>query len=306
MSPRTETSTLPGSVIWLLVAMSLVWGGNWPIMKLVMAEMPPLSFRAFCLLIGSAGLFLIAIGRGISVRVPEGQWPNLVTQAVLNMAAWNVLAVFGLRYMDSGRAAIIAYTFPVWSTLLSVWWLREPLTVRKVTGLVLGMGGMALLLGSDIAAVGRSPTGALLLSASAVCWAVGTVVMKKRPVGLSPLPLAAWQVLIASIPLSAGALMFENGPYHPFGLSPGPMFGVLYNAMGSFVFCNWAWFKIANSSSPSVSSLSTLIIPVVGVISGALLLGERPAPADLAALALVIAALATVILPPRKARRNAA
>lgn len=300
MSDRAGASTLPGSVLWLLLAMSLVWGGNWPIMKMVMAEMPPLSFRAFCLLIGSMGLFLIAIGRGIPARVPEGQWGNLVTQAVLNMAAWNVLALYGLRYMDSGRAAIIAYTFPVWSTLLSVWWLREPLTRRKIAGLALGMGGMALLLGSDIAAVGRSPAGALLLIASAICWAMGTVVMKKRPVGLSPLPLAAWQVFIASIPLSVGALAFEDGPYHPFGLSPGPMFGVLYNAMGSFVFCNWAWFRIANSSSPSVSSLSTLIIPVVGVISGALFLGERPAMTDLAALALVIAALATVILPPRR------
>ena len=295
-----SAATLPGSVIWLLVAMSLIWGCNWPIMKLVIAEMPPLSFRAFCLSVGALGLFLIARGRKIPMRVPDGQWGNLITQALLNMAAWNVLAVLGLSYMDSGRAAILAYTFPVWSTLLSIWWLREPVNTRKIAGLALGMGGMALLLGSDLALVGRSPVGALLLIASGFCWAAGTVVMKKRPVGLSPLPLAAWQVFIAAVPLTIAALLFEDGPLHPFGLSPGPMFGVFYNALGSFVFCNWAWFKIANSSSPSVSSLSTLIIPVVGVLAGALVLGERPAASDLSALVLVSAALVTVILPPRK------
>lgn len=292
----------PASMLWLLAAMSLIWGVNWTVMKVAIAEFPPLHFRAFCLVWGGAGLFAIAAFARLPMRMPRGQWPNLIVQAAFNMGVWNVLAVLGLATMDSGRAAIIAYTFPVWSTLLSVWWLREPMTARKIAGLVLGMAAIALLLANDLAAVGRSPLGATLMAGSAISWAIGTVMMRRHPVGLAPLPLTAWQTLIAAVPLTAAAMILEPGvPWYPPDMSLAAQLGVLYNVGGSFIFCIWAWFKIASIAPPSVSSLATLAIPVVGVISGALFLGERPGWTDLVALALVAAALATVLIVPRKA-----
>ena len=297
---NTRTSVLPPSIIVLVVLLALGWGANWPLMKVVMTEMAPLHFRVLCLIAGATGLFAIARANQLPIRVPQGQWPRLIAIAAFNVAAWNVLAVYGVTFMESGRAAILAYTFPVWGVLLGVWFLREPLTGRRLAGVLLGLLGMLLLLGEEIRAVGRSPTGALLLIASAISWAISTAIMKRWPVNLPTTSFTGWQMLLALVPILSGALIFEKGSFSPLELSTGPLWGLIYNAIVSSIFCNWAWIKIATHAPISVSSLSTLMIPIVGVFSGMLVLGERPQWSDFAALVLVVAALAVVLTPQRK------
>jgi len=292
--------TLPPTILVLVVLLALGWGFNWPVMKVVTIEMAPLHFRSLCLVVGAAGLFLIARANGLPVRVPKGSWPRLIAITAFNVGAWNVLAVYGVTLMESGRAAILAYTFPVWGVLLGVWVLREPLTGRRLSGVALGVGGMLLLLGSEIYAVGRSPTGALLLIASAISWAVSTAIMKRWPVDLPTTSFTGWQMLLALVPILSGALLFEEGSFSPLALSTWPFWGLVYNAFVSSIFCNWAWIKIATHAPISVSSLSTLMIPVVGVFSGMLLLGEHPRWSDVAALVLVVAALSVVLFPQRR------
>jgi len=107
-----------------------------------MAEMPPLHFRVLCLAAGAAGLSQLRGPIGLPIRVPPGGWPRLIAITLFNVAAWNVLAVYGLTFMESGRAAILAYTFPVWGVLLGVWVLREPVTGSRLAGVVLGVLGM--------------------------------------------------------------------------------------------------------------------------------------------------------------------
>jgi len=296
-----RTYALPPSIIALVVLLALGWGSNWPVMKVVMTEMAPLHFRALCLIAGAAGLFAIAQANRLTIRVPKGSWPRLVAIAAFNVAAWNVLAVYGVTFMESGRAAILAYPFPVWSVLLGVWFLREPLTGRRLAGVILGLLGMLLLLGEELQAVGRSPTGALLLVASAISWAVSTAIMKRWPVDLPTTSFTGWQMLLALVPILSGALVFEKGSFSPLGLTAWPLWGLIYNATVSSIFCNWAWIKIATHAPISISSLSTLMIPIVGVFSGMLVLGERPQWSDFAALALVVAALAVVLMPQRQA-----
>jgi len=297
----TRTYALPPSIIVLVVLLALGWGSNWPLMKVVMTEMAPLHFRVLCLTAGAVGLFAIAQANRLPIRVPQGHWPRLIAITLFNVAAWNVLAVYGVTFMESGRAAILAYTFPMWSVLLGVWFLREPLTGRRLAGVILGLLGMLLLLGDEVHAVGRSPTGALLLIASAMSWAMSTAIMKRWPVGLPTTSFTGWQMLLALVPILFGALLFEEGSFSPLALSTWPLWGLIYNAIVSSIFCNWAWIKIATYAPISVSSLSTLMIPIVGVFSGMLLLGERPQWSDLAALVLVVAALAAVLLPGRQA-----
>jgi drug/metabolite transporter (DMT)-like permease len=233
--------------------------------------------------------------------VPKGAWPRLIAITAFNVAAWNVLAVYGVTLMASGRAAILAYTFPVWSVLLGIWFLREPLTGRRLTGVALGLLAMLLLLGNEIRAVGSSPAGALLLISSAICWAISTVIMKRWPVDLPTTSFTGWQMLLALAPILAGALLFETGAFSPAGLSTWPLWGLIYSALVSSIFCNWAWLKIATHAPITVSSLSILMVPIVGVFSGMLVLGEQPQWSDFAALMLVVLALATVVLPSRQA-----
>jgi drug/metabolite transporter (DMT)-like permease len=293
--------TFPPQLVGLLIGLTLGWGFNWPAMKIVLSEMEPMRFRTLCLLFGATGLFTIARINGLPIRAPRGQWPRMIAIALVNMTGWNILAIYGIRLMASGRAAILGYTMPMWSVMLSTWLLKEPFTRRRALGTALGFSGLLLLLGEEVQAVGRSPLGAILMVAAAFSWASGTVMMKRWPVSLPTSSFTAWQMLIGVTPIAIIALTLESGTFNPFMLSLWPMLGALYNLVVAFNFCYWAWTKIALVAPVGVSSLSVMTIPVVGVFSGMLLLGEAPHWQDYAALVLVVGSLATVLLPAKGA-----
>jgi len=291
--------TFPSHLAGLLVGLTIGWGLNWPAMKIVLSEMAPMHFRTLCLGLGAAGLFSIAWAGGFRIRVPAGQWGRLVAIALFTMSGWNIFAIYGIGLLASGRAAILGYTMPAWSVLLSAWLLHEPLTGRRILGVALGGGGMLLLLGSEVQALGQSPAGALLMVAAAFCWALGAVLMKRWPVDLPATAFTAWQMLIGVVPIVTIALFFEPGSFDAFALSTWPMLSVAYNIVVAYNFCYWAWTKIVTLAPVGVASLAIMMTPVVGVFSGMLLLGEAPHWQDYAALVLVVASLATVLRPPK-------
>ncbi len=302
MKATGSPHTFPPHLVGLLIGLTLGWGFNWPMMKIALAEMEPMRFRTLCLLFGAAGLFGLARINGLSVRIPKGQWPRIIAIGLVNVAGWNIFAIYGVRLMASGRAAILGYTMPVWSVMLSTWMLNEPFTKRRALGTALGCAGLLVLLGEEVQAVGRSPLGAMLMVGAAVSWALGTVMMKRWPVSLPASSFTGWQMLIALAPIAIAGLSHERGTFNPFALSMWPMLGVLYNLLVAFLFCYWAWTRIALVAPVGVSSLSVMLIPVVGVFSGMLVLGESPRWQDYVALLLVVGALATVLLPPKETK----
>jgi drug/metabolite transporter (DMT)-like permease len=286
-----EPDHLPQRLWWLLAALTLAWGFNWTAMKVALAGVPPWTFRTLCLGLGSAVLFLVLRAGGHALTVPPGQRVRLAVLAFFNITCWNLLVAFGMTMIPSGRAAILAYTMPVWAVPLSIWVLGERLTSRKLLGLVLGMAGLALLVGDVFA----SP-GTLLVLGAAISWAIGTVLQKRYPMAMPNGAYTAWIMLLGGVPIFAGALLFEDlGALREIGLWPA--LAVAYNVIVAFAFAHWAWIKIATSVPVSVFSISMLIIPVVGVLSGMLFLGERPSWSEYAALLLILCALATVIRP---------
>jgi drug/metabolite transporter (DMT)-like permease len=292
-----SSQTLPRSMWVLLSLLTLGWGFNWPMMKMTLAELPVWTFRGLCVAAGAIGLFLLARAGGQPIRVPAGQRGRLVVISICNVTLWNILIGYGLQMLPAGRSAILAYSMPVWAVLLSVFVLNEKLTRRRILGLVLGMAGMALLLGGEMSLMRVSPLGAVLVLGGAISWALGTVLMRRYPMNLGTSALTAWQLLVGGLPIMVGALVIDWGHWQPIGVRA--MIGLVYNMTFVFIFCYWAWFRIATTAPPGVSSLSTLMIPIVGVFSGIWLLGESPQWQEYAALGLVIAALATVLIPPR-------
>jgi drug/metabolite transporter (DMT)-like permease len=286
-----EPDHLPQRLWWLLAALTIAWGFNWTAMKVALTEVPPWTFRTLCLGLGSGVLFALLKAGGHSLAVPKGQWPRLWALAFFNITFWNVLVAFGLTLIPSGRAAILAYTMPVWAVPLSMWVLGERPTRRKLLGLVLGMAGLALLTGDVFA----SP-GTLLLLGAAISWAIGTVLQKRFPMSMPNGAYTAWIMLLGGVPIFACAAAFDD-PAALRAIGVWPALGVLYNVLVAFAFAHWAWIKIATSVPVSVFSISMLIIPVVGVLSGMLFLGERPSWTEYAALVLILCALATVIRP---------
>jgi len=292
----SEPQHLPRPLWWVLAALTLAWGFNWTALKVALSEVPPWTFRTLCLGLGSAVLFAALRAGRQPLAVPKGDRARLALLAVLNISCWNMLIAFGVALIPSGRAAILAYTMPVWAVPLSMWLLGERVTARKLTGLALGLAGLALLLGENFLTLGAAPLGSLLVLGAALTWALGTVLQKRYPVGMAVGPYTAWIMLLGGVPIFVGAALLED--WRALAqVSLWPALGVAYNVFIAFAFAHWAWIKIATSVPVSVFSISMLIIPAVGVLSGMLFLGERPSWAEYAALVFVLGALATVIRP---------
>ena len=299
MSGVRDGGQLPRSLWLMLAGLTFAWGFNWTAIKVALTEVPPLTFRTICLGAGSAVLFAVMRAGRQPLIVPRNQWPRLMLLAFFNVTCWNVLVVFGVAMIPSGRASILAFTMPAWAIPLSVWLLGERMNGRRLTGLALGMGGMALLLGEGAMSLKAAPVGSLLVLSAAFTWALGTVLQKRYPMAMPAGPYTAWMMLIGGIPIFVCALIFDD-PSRLLAVSLWPALGVLYNVLVAFAFATWAWIRIATAVPVAVSSLSMLMIPVVGVMSGALFLGERPSWAEYTALALVIGSLLTVVAPVRR------
>jgi drug/metabolite transporter (DMT)-like permease len=292
---------LPRRLWWLLAGLTLAWGFNWTAMKVALTEVSPWTFRSLCLGLGSGVLFAVLRAGGQRLAVPKGQWPRLAMLAGFNITAWNLLVAFGLLSIPSGRAAILAYLMPAWAIPLSILVLGERMTGRRMAGLALGIGGLLLLLGERLFALGDAPVGSLLVVGASLSWALGTVLQKRFPMSMPAAAYTAWIMLLGGVPIFIGAILLDDlSALGAIGLWPA--LGIAYNVIVAFAWAHWAWIKLATSVPVSVFSLSMLVIPVVGVISGMLFLGERPTWAEYAALGLVLASLLTVMLPARSAR----
>ena len=296
-----EPDHLPQRLWWLLAGLTLAWGFNWTAMKVALSEATPWTFRALCLGLGSAILFAALRARGHSLAVPKGERLRLGVLAFFNITCWNLLVAFGVTMIPSGRAAILAYMMPAWAIPLSILLLGERVTGAKIVGLVMGLAALALLLGEGFAALGAAPLGSLLVLGASVSWALGTVLQKRLPMSMPAGPYTAWIMLLGGIPIFIGALLLDDFR-HLGEIGPRAALGIAYNVIVAFAWAHWAWIKIATSVPVTVFSLSMLLIPVVGVVSGMLFLGEHPSLTEYVALALVLGSLLTVLAPGRQAR----
>ncbi|HTS22283.1 MAG TPA: DMT family transporter [Casimicrobiaceae bacterium] len=290
------------SSLALVAVLGLTWGCNWPVLKVGVTALAPLTFRTTTLPFAALALLAIARLSGESLRIPRESWGRFAALAFLNITAWNVLIVFGVQQMPAGRSAIIAYTLPIWSVLFSLWLLHEPLSGRKIAGLVLGIAGMAVLLGDEALDVRRAPTGTLLILGAALAWGLGTVLLRRWHLPLPHNALTGWMMLVGWIPVALAAPAFDPQLRSLSGLSGAAWFAIFYNIFLSGVIANWTWFRMARTLPVAVSSLSSLLVPVIGVFSGMLFLGERPGASEFVALGLVLASVACVMWPVRGAR----
>jgi drug/metabolite transporter (DMT)-like permease len=295
-APASSTrSGIPARGLWLLAAVALTWGANWPIMKSVLFEWNVWHFRTVCLALGSASLLALARAMGYSLRVPEGEWGRLIAASFFNITCWHIFSGFGVSLLASGRASIIGYTMPLWVVPLSMWLLNEPMTRRKLLGLALGFLGLLLLIGDDLVRLQQAPLGTLAMLGAAVTWAIGIVIIKRYPVSLAATAFTGWMMLLGGIPVLAGAILFGGWDFKP--LSGKALVALAYVVFVAMVFCHWAFMRLVKMLPATIIGISSLTVPVVGVFSGMLMLGEKPGAAEWGALLLILGALAVILLP---------
>ena len=281
----------------MLASLGLFWGLNWPGMKIALAELPVWWFRSLSVGAGAIGLLLIAAAAGQRVRPARGDLVPLFVCSAFNILGWHILTAYGVSMMAAGRASIIAFTMPVWASLLAPAILGEAITRWKVMGLFLGLAGLAILIGPDLAALGAAPLGALFMLGASISWAAGTVLFKKLDISIPVASAIGWQLAIGTVVITGFAVALEPVP-DLTTLSWKAIGALAYLFALPMIYCQWAYFSVVRIFPAAIAAIGTLAVPVVGVFSSALLLGEPVRANDLAALLLIFAALFVVLVAP--------
>ncbi len=292
---RAERLPVGGFV--LLAFVSLFWGLNWPGMKIALSELPIWWFRVLSVGVGAVGLMAIAWASTGALRPTRRELRPLLICALFNIVGWHLFTGYGVSLMPAGRASIIAFTMPVWAALLGALILGERITVYKVAGLVLGVAALAVLIGPDLVALSAAPAGALFMLGAALSWATGTVLFKKYDWDSPVSALIGWQLLIGLAVILPGALILEPAP-DLTALSAKVWIALLYLFALPMIFCQWAFFKVVRMFPAAIASIGTLAVPVIGVYSSALILGEIVGWREVVSMALTCAALTAVMVLP--------
>ena len=284
----------------LLGSLVLLWGANWPVMKLTLAVLPPFWFVTLRLYLGAASLF-IALILTSGIRLPgRGDLLQLAIGGLVQLALYMSLCILGLQSLAAGRAAVLAYTTPLWVVPGALLFLGERLNRLKAAGLALGIAGVVVLfnpLGFDWHN-GRLVEGNLLLMGAAFAWAAAILVIRGHPWRLSPFQLAPWQMLLGGSALLPLAYVTE-GPLH--AEVDGAFLALLfYNGPICIGFCGWASLVITRALPAVTTSLSFLAVPAFGIAAAELALGEPLDPTLLGGFALILGGMILVGLGDRR------
>ena len=285
----------------LLALITLFWGVNWPAIKLSVNEVPVWAFRTICLLAGAGGLFAIAAAARLPLRIPRKDLQPLLIAALGNITGWHLFSALGVMHMLPGRASILAFTMPLWAAPIAAIWLNEKIDGLRLAGLGVGMIGLLVLIVPDWANLSATPLGPVFMILAAICWAFGTVALKTHRYSMPTTSLVAWQMLLGGAPIFLGALIFDHD-FDPAAVSSLGWWAVAYAALIPMVFCHWAWFRVVALYPAVVAAIGTLAIPVVGIISSAMITGDPIGWDEIMSLALVVFALFLVLVAPHLRR----
>ncbi|HUP83721.1 MAG TPA: EamA family transporter [Candidatus Limnocylindria bacterium] len=292
----TVNSSNSSRLDWLLfLVLGLMWGSSYLFIKIgVEAGLPPLTLVMGRLLIGGALLFAV-------VRIAREPFPKTLKE----YAKLSVLGFFGIAlpfYLitvaeastDSALAAVLVSPVPLFVIPMSALFLRdERLTPARILGVVVGLIGVAILVGFDPASLAKNDFGAeLLLVASAVSYAIGGVYAKKYIVGYRPMIPALFEVTTALVMVSVAAFIFERPWEAPINFDS--VLSVAWLGLFGSGFAFLIFFRLITNWGATRTSTVAYLMPVVGIILGALVLSEAITTNRLIGTALVIGGVALV------------
>jgi drug/metabolite transporter (DMT)-like permease len=281
----------------ILILLTLVWGLNWPIMKLGVTDYPPLSFRALSIWLGIPVLALGLVVLKVPFRVPRRHWLALLWLAATNMFVWHVCIILAVKTLSSGRAAILGYTMPIFSAVIGALVFSAVLSRRGWVGVGAAAVGVALLLWHEVTGLAGKPAGVALALVAAATWALGTQLLRRTRIDIPTLTISFWMTVMTAVVISVLSVIFEQPQWKV--PSNATWWAIGYNAVLIFGYAHAAWFYLARGLPPVASTLSVMFIPVLGVFSGALWLGEVLHWQDWAAVVLMVVAIASVLWPVR-------
>lgn len=257
-----------------LIIVIVAWGLTWPVNKVVLATLSPLWAVTLRSAIATVALFALTAWRGRITLPPRQDLPVLLSITLLHMVGFNLLASWGLGLVPTGRTVVLAYTTPLWVTPGAALLLREPLTPRRLIGVLVGLAGLVTLFNplaldwSDRAVV----LGNLAILAGALLWAVSILHIRAHRWVSTPFALIPWETLLATALLVPIAL--STTPPVPGDWSPSFVVLLLYLGIVGTAVAYWATATASRHLPAVTTSLGLLATPVVSVITATLWLGE--------------------------------
>ena len=290
--------TIPPRALVLLLILSIVWGTNWPLFPFAVREVSVWTFRAVAVLIAGVALLAVAKARGQSLVIPRRHWPTICTATFFYLVLWNIASTYSAILIPSGQSAVLGFTMPLWSALISWAVLGERLTGRLLLAVLLGGAAVTLLMVPSFSAYAQAPLGLALGLLAGLGWAVGTLILKRSSVDVPATVLTGWQLLITAVPITVGAFVFGDG--HWFVPSWQSIAVIGYIALVPMCIGNVSWFAVVGMLPANVAGLAVVMVPVVAMISGAIVHGEPLGPLQWAAMGCSVAALSLVLLKPAR------
>ena len=290
----------PCRTFFLFAFVIIAWGLNWTVTKIMVTDLTPWWTAALRFIAGTSVLFVIQVASRQFIIPKRGDYPVIVSVALLHMVVFTLCMAVGLQFVAVGRSAVLGYTTPLWVAPGAWLLLKEPIGRMRALGVVLGMTGLVVLLNplalnwNDHQAV--LGNGFLLLAA--LSWAASILYVCKHRWIATPFQLTFWQCLLATVITTIAALVFDGIPTVTW--TPRLVWATLYSGILGTAFGFWAMTKINQVLPATLTSLGSLGVPVVGAVSSLLMLGEPIELPLIVAGTLILAGIALGVLGDKK------
>jgi drug/metabolite transporter (DMT)-like permease len=277
----------------LVVILTLVWGANWPLFPIAVREVSVWTFRGVSLLGAGTLLLVLARLRGESIQIPREHWGTVLAASLTYLVVWNVASTYAALLIPSGQAAILGFTMPLWAALIAWVLMGQKPAPRVLVALAAGGFGVVLLMADGMHAYAKAPAGFALGLLAGLGWAAGTLILKRKPVPVTSMVLTGWQLLVAAVPIGVTAI--ATGSHEWFVPSMTTIVVIAYITLVPMALGNVAWFSIVGMLPANIAALSSVLVPVVAMITGALVHQEPLGPVQWVAMACSAAGVALAL-----------
>ncbi|GAA3463073.1 DMT family transporter [Saccharothrix longispora] len=272
---------------WLLLGtLSFLWGTAYLVIAVALRDFSPVVVVFGRVLLAAMLLAPLAIRRDVLIPLLKHPWWVLVTVLVQSTAPL-LLLTYGQQWLSAGLTGVLIGAQPLFIAALATWFApdEKPVGVRGTLGLVMGFAGIALLFGVDIGGSSHLLLGGILVTAAALCYAVGSILIHRKLSFAHPLGVATSAMLVSSAATAVPAVLLLPDQMPPFaGVAALVALGVVFTALTLTVF-----YGLIARAGPSRATLAFYLSPGVTVVLGWLLLDEQVQWSTVVGLAAIVA-----------------
>ena len=280
-----------------LASTAIGWGLNWPAMKILLRDWPPLFARGVSGVVATLILFAIAAASRERLGVPQKAWGPLLLASFTNVFAWMGFTTISMTTLSISEAALLVYTMPIWATILAWPVLGSRPKPRDVTGLILGFAGLFVLFSGHPLGLASDKTVSIALAlGAAILFALGSL-LNARSAPASPISFVAWQIGLGCLPMVVLGLAFEHPDIGALKIDSGLM--LVYMTLVPMGTCYLTWFAAIRRLSATTAAVGMLSVPVIGILAGALFLGDSVGWREICAIVLTLAGVTMALSKPK-------